>query len=203
MIIAPTLNLFIRDSRGASAAEFAMVLPLLLLFIFGTIDVGLYSWQINQAEKATQTGARWAVATDILPSGLADYSFAVSEGIPQGTVVPQSAFPGVTCDESGCICAGSCGFDTTLNQAAFNALVGRMQDIKADITTSNVVVDYEYSGLGFSGDPNGPDVAPIVTVRLEDMDYQPLTFVLFNGTLDLPDLRYSLTAEDSEGSVAN
>lgn len=194
---------FLRNQSGASAAEFALVLPLLLLFILGTIDIGLYSWSINQAEKATQTGARWAVATDILPSGLADYSFAVSGGIPQGTVVPQSAFPGVSCDENGCTCAGNCGFDTTLNQAAFDTLVGRMQDIKGDITAANVVVDYEYSGLGFSGDPNGPDVAPIVTVRLEDLDYQPITFAIFDGTLDLPNLRYSLTAEDSEGSVAN
>ncbi len=203
MIKRATFSEFARDERGASAAEFALVLPLLLLFILGTIDVGLYAWSFNQSEKATQTGARWAVATDMLPSGLADYSFAVSGGIPQGTVVPASAFPGVSCDESGCTCAGQCGFDTTLNQAAFDALVARMQQIKPDITAANVTVDYEYSGLGFSGDPNGPDVAPIVTVSLEDLDYQPVTFALFGGTLDLPDLRYSLTAEDSEGNVSN
>ncbi|QUL38124.1 TadE/TadG family type IV pilus assembly protein [Erythrobacter sp. JK5] len=203
-----TLKEFGRDIRGSSAAEFVLVLPLLLLFIMGTIDVGLYSWTINRAEKATQTGARWAVATQMLPggtspNGLANYSFAVSGGIPQGTVVPASAFPGVSCTSTGCTCNGSCGFATTMDQPAFDALVGRMQQISANIQPGNVSVDYEYSGLGFSGDPNGPDVAPIVTVELDDMTYQPITFAFFGGTLDLPTIRYSLTAEDSEGSFAN
>ena len=88
------LRRFLRDTRAASAAEFALVLPLMLLFLFGIIDVGRFAWEINQAEKATQTGARWAVVTDMIPSGLASYSFATSGGIEQGTVVQPANFPG-------------------------------------------------------------------------------------------------------------
>lgn len=198
-----TLRRFRKDASGASAAEFALVLPLLLVFILGTIDVGLYSWSFNRAEKATQTGARLAVVTDMLPDGLADHSFAVTDGIPQGTVVPASAFPGVSCTSAGCTCNGSCTFSTNLDTVAFDALVDRMRDIRADIQPTNVVVNYEYSGLGFSGDPNGPDVAPIVTVELRDLTYQPITLALFGATLDLPTLRYSLTSEDGEGLVSN
>ena len=44
-----------------------MVLPLLLLFIFGIIDVGRLMWTWNRAEKATQMGARFAVVTDMVP----------------------------------------------------------------------------------------------------------------------------------------
>ncbi|GMN01858.1 TadE/TadG family type IV pilus assembly protein [Erythrobacter sp. MTPC3] len=203
MIRHSLLRRFGKNQTGASAAEFALVLPLLILFLIGTIDVGLYSWSINQAEKATQVGARHAVATDMLPGGLATYSFAVSGGIPQGTVVPVSAFPGVTCTETGCTCNGSCAFGTAMNDAAFTGIVTRMQRIKSDIEPSNVTVRYDHSGLGFSGDPNGPDVAPIVTVELNDMEYQSITTVMFAATLDLPDLSYSLTAEDSEGTVSN
>nr|WP_298930165.1 TadE/TadG family type IV pilus assembly protein [uncultured Erythrobacter sp.] len=203
MRVLAILNRFWRDQRGVSASEFALVLPLLLIMMIGTIDIGLYTWSLNQAEKATQVGARWAVATDMLPSGLATYSFATQGGIPQGTVVPASAFPGVTCTEAGCTCDGSCSFDTSMDQNAFGSLVGRMQDIKSDIAASDVTVTYGYSGLGFSGDPNGPDVAPIVTVSLDGLDYQPITFVMFDQTLDLPSYSYSLTAEDSEGSVSN
>ena len=203
MSIKSTLLRFGRDTNGVSTAEFAMVVPVMLLLMLGTIDVGLYAWSINQAEKATQTGARWAVATDMVASGLVDYSFAVDGGIPQGTIVPASAFPGLTCDESSCTCAGSCNFPTTINSAAFTNIVTRMQDIKADIRSSDVTIDYEYSGLGFSGDPNGPDVAPIVTVKLEDQTYQPITLAVIGVTLDLPDYRYSLTSEDSEGSFSN
>ena len=108
MICMRLLSRFRRDQSGASAAEFAMVVPVLLLFLVGTLDVGLYSWSINQAEKAVQAGTRHAVATDMVASGLADYSFAVDGGIPQGTVVPISAFPGVTCTNTSCSCNGSC-----------------------------------------------------------------------------------------------
>ena len=57
----------IRDERGASAAEFALVLPLLLLLLFGIIDAGRLAWEFNRAEKATQVGARVAVVTDPIP----------------------------------------------------------------------------------------------------------------------------------------
>lgn len=198
---------FIRDERGGPAAEFALVLPIFIIFFIGIIDVGLYAWTINRAEKATQIGARWAVATDMVPSGLANYKFATDGGIPQGTTVPQSAFPGITCTGDGtnatCTCPASCSYPTTGNGAAFAAIVGRMNDIMNTIEADNVQLDYEWSGLGFSGDPNGPDVAPIVTVTVQDLTFTPLSFQLFGGEVDLPTLSYSLTSEDGQGNFSN
>lgn len=193
----------LRDKRGGPAAEFALVLPLILLFLLGIIDVGRFAWEINRAEKATQTGARWAAVTDMIPAGLAAYSFATSGTVPAGTTVPASAFPGVSCTSAGCTCLGSCGFPTTASSTAFAALVDRMNDIKPDITGANVVVDYRYSGLGFAGDPNGPDVAPIISVRLQGLQFVPITLVLFGGSIDLPDFSYSLTMEDGSGAQSN
>lgn len=200
---------FLRDTRGASAAEFALVLPLALLLLFGLIDVGRYVWAINQAEKATQVGARWAVATDMIPSGLADYSFAIDGGILQGEPVPPDAFPGVTCSAPGgtaeCACApgGTCDFPLDADNAAFTNLVEHMKDIYPRIKAEDVRIDYSWSGLGFSGDPNGPDVAPIVTVQLEGITFAPLFGALFDVNLPMPDVRYSLTLEDGAGSMAN
>ncbi|MBX7541292.1 TadE/TadG family type IV pilus assembly protein [Qipengyuania sphaerica] len=193
---------FLRDVRGATAAEFAMVVPIMIIFLFGIMDAGFYAWTLNQGEKATQMGARWAVATDMVPSDLRTYSFATSGGISQGEVVPQSAFPGVTCTNTGCTCKGTCSFGLNRDAAAFDQIVARMQDYYADIEAENVQIDYDWSGLGFSGDPNGPDVAPIVTVRLIDMQHDPL-FGLLIGSFGLPDFAYSLTAEDSEGTFSN
>ena len=102
-----------------------------------------------------------------------------------------------------CICLGTCNFPTTANNAAFTALIDRMADIKPDIGAANVIVEYRNSGLGFAGDPNGPDVAPIISVRLRDLDFVPLTLMLFSGTIDLPDFSYSLTMEDGAGSWSN
>lgn len=192
----------LRNTAGAMAAEFALILPILILFLLGIMDVGYYAWAINQGEKATQMGARWAVATDMIPSGLATYSFASQGGIPQGTVVPQSAFPGVTCTSTGCTCNGTCNFGTTANSAAFNSIVSRIQDFKSNVTPANVEVEYSWSGLGYAGDPNGPDVAPIITVRLVNLNHRPLYGILI-GSVGLPDFAYSLTAEDGEGTFSN
>ncbi|MBX7533722.1 pilus assembly protein [Qipengyuania sp. 1XM1-15A] len=193
---------FIRDTSGAIAAEFALVLTILVLFLFGIMDVGYYAWELNRGEKATQMGARWAVATDLIPSGLAGYSFATDGGIPQGTVVPQSAFPGVTCTSTGCTCSGTCNFGTTANTASFDAIVARIQDFKSDVASENVEVEYSWSGLGYAGDPNGPDVAPIITVRLVNMEHRPLYGFIF-GSVGLPEFAYSLTSEDGEGTFSH
>lgn len=214
----------IRCTSGASAAEFALVLPVALLFFFGIIDAGRFGWEVNRAEKATQIGARWAVATDIIPggdatTGLKNYSFAISSAIPQGTAVPKSAFPGVTCQTTGatatspvaCACKAACpftvGIDTTA-QNAWDALIDRMQDIYPNIGPQNVRIDYDWSGLGYSGDPNGADVAPLVTVRLRTevanrLQFQPITLFLFNSSLPMPSFSYTITMEDGQGTFAN
>ena len=194
---------FLRDTRAASAAEFAIVLPLLLIVLFGTIDVGRYAWSLAMSEKATQTGARFAVTTDMVVSGLNSYSFATSGGVPQGTPVDAATFPGVSCDNSGCTCLGTCSFPTTADNAAFTRLVTRMADINPDITASNVVVTYAWSGLGFAGDPNGPDVAPLTTVSLRNLQFTPFTAFIWNGAVNLPQFDYTLSMEDGSGTASN
>ena len=82
---------------GASAAEFAMVLPLLLLLIFGIIDGGRFLWAMNRAQKATQSGARFAAVTDMVPAGLASYSFATDGEVPAGAAVPRRVVPSTKC----------------------------------------------------------------------------------------------------------
>ena len=77
-----------------------------------------------------------------------------------------------------------------------------MQTMKPDITAANVRVDYSGSGLGFAGDPNGMEIAPLVTVRLTGMQFVPLTGFMF-ATINMPDFRTTMPAEDSSGTQSN
>ncbi len=99
----------LRDRRGAGAAEFALVLPLLLLLLFGVIDAGRFMWEYNRAEKATQMGARYAVVTDPVIPALASYSFAVSGEELPGDTVDNALFDNAVCDDSACTCESSAG----------------------------------------------------------------------------------------------
>lgn len=192
-----------RCDSGSGAAEFALVLPLLLLFLFGTIDIGRAMWTWNRAEKATQMGVRYAVVANLVPNGLNAYNFAVN-GVTQGEPVPEASFEGATCTSAGCSCkAASCPWLGTADSAAFTSIVARMRLFMPEIQATNVKVDYDYSGLGYSGDPNGPDVAPLVTVQLTGMQFKPITFFAFRTTMTMPDFRAALTLEDGQGTVSN
>lgn len=205
---------FFRDERGGGAAEFALVLPIMLLFLFGIIDVGRFAWSMNQLGKAVQVGARWAVVTDAIPDGLNDssanaYSWASDGGIAQGTVVPSGSFSGIYC--TGTSSTATCswksgapsGFSTSYNAGAFRRLVDRMKQIDPDIDYANVRVDYDYSGLGFAGDPNAPDVVPLTKVTVQNLQFRPLTTFLFRTNITFPNISYSLTMEDGSGSVSS
>jgi Flp pilus assembly protein TadG len=51
-----------RDSRrqeaGASAVEFALVLPVLIMLVFGAIQYGLYFWSMQGGSSAVREAAR-------------------------------------------------------------------------------------------------------------------------------------------------
>jgi hypothetical protein len=202
-----TLRALIRDETGGPAAEFAMVLPLAILFFFGIIDAGRYMWENNRAEKATQMGARFAAVTDFIPSGLGTYNFVGVGGLTQGDPIPAASYGTMTCSKPSsaavaCTCSGTCGWGTAASPAPFQAIVSRMSLISPQIGTQNVVVEYSPSGLGYAGDPNGPDIAPIITVRLTGVQFEPM--MLFNMVaFNMGTFSYSLTMEDGSGTQSN
>ena len=120
------LSRLIRCNGAASSAEFAMVAPLMILMIFGIIDVGRFMWEMNQAEKATQLGARFAVVTTPVSNGIvtADY---IDASLGAGDLIPADRLGALTCTSSGCTCVSTCPeiTDLSVNSAAFNAIVAR------------------------------------------------------------------------------
>ena len=203
-MVKPTA--FYRNDRGASAVEFALVLPLLILCLFGIIDGGRFLWESNQAEKATQAGARFAVVTAPVASGISTQGFVGVSGLTQGDRIPASALPTVTCDSSNCgpdPCTGCpAGIPGTYDATAFANIVARMNALDPKIAAANVLVKYSGSGLGFAGDPNGAEVSPLVTVQLTGLQFTPITSLLFQS-ITMPIASTTLTAEDLSGDQSN
>jgi len=210
------------DFQGATSAEFALVLPLLVIFLLGIIDLGrlLYTW--NEAEKATQMGVRYAVVTGLVAEALKTHSFTV-DGLTPGSSVPTTAFKHGECTIGRCQCVtgslcSSIGNTLGYNDANFKAIVDEMarflpilKNGSGQTDYSKVQIDYDSAdvsgsgsgsgyNLGYVSDPNGLNVAPLVTVKLKNLTFSPFLFKLFGTSITLPDFKTTLTMEDGVGS---
>lgn len=188
------------EDTGASAAEFGLVLPFLLLLLFGIIDAGRYMWDVNRAEKASQMGVRTAVVTQFVSSAIdADYVGQCATPLQAGDPIPANCFTEVTCSRSGTSVTCTSG---TASALAFYSILTRIQSFMPVVQPIILQIIYSPSGLGYAGDPTGPDVAPIVTVRLSGMPFKPAMFLTLSN-IGLPEVRTSLTLEDGAGSQSN
>lgn len=199
------LKHFSNCQRGATAAEFTFVLPIALLFLFGIIDVGRLMWTLNSAEKATQMGARAAVVSSFVPGGLAETNYGATLG--QGATIPTTTFGAASCSKPtttvACTCpTAPCPALEPINGGTFDDIVARMRGVAPAIAPSDVQITYSNSGLGYAGDPNGPDVAPLITVSAVGIDFTPILFQFFDISFSLPTVSASLTMEDGDGPVS-
>lgn len=212
------LGKLLRCDRGASAAEFGLVLPLFLLMLLGVIDAGRFAWEYNKAEKATQVGARAAIVTDVLSSGLRDMDYAGEtvggETLASGDRIPAAALGTIVCTNTACTCeTAPCPSNLgTFNSATFNnVLLERMKAIQPTIEAADVEVRYSGSGFGFaeaSGGGGGGgateqmEISPLVTVTLKNVGFNPI--MLFGvASFNLPQISTTLTAEDASGAYSN
>ena len=163
----------VRDSRGTTSVEFALVVTVFFLFFFGIIDFSKAFWEMNSAAKAVQVGVRFAVVND--PVTDAVIFDGVAAGVANGDPVPIATFNGgnpVICTRTGASAVCDAG---NADDAAFMAIVTRMQQIHSDIQPENVVITYEHIGLGFSGSPFGSSIDPMVTVRVTGLTLNMIT----------------------------
>ena len=201
MIARDHLRRFVSDERG-SAGEFALMLPIIILFLIGIIDAGRYAYGFSRGEKATQMGARTAVVTYPLVKELATYSF-VGSTLSQGDRIPESALGRITCTSSACSCTTSPCLSGTLSHDpdAYKVVANRIKLIWPEVQDADIRVEYSGSGLGYAGNPSGMDIAPFVTVRLVNRRFT--SFILLGGSVGFPNFRYTLTMEDGAGTQSN
>ncbi len=96
-----------RDEDGGPLVEVAILLPILILFLFGGVDFmnALYQW--NAAAKAVEIGARIAAVSDPVASGLSSIADnALSSGVASGSPMPDFT---IACDGGAAACSCTSG----------------------------------------------------------------------------------------------
>ena len=190
-----------RGRRGTSSVEFAAVVLLFLVLVLGIADFARALWQWNLAARATQIGVRTAAVHD--PAALnvrrldGTLAAAVGEAVPAAALDPNPT----VCTRDGCG-AGLAALDPALlDAAAFARIVERMRATHRRIDAAKVIVEYRHVGLGLAGNPEGPDIDPLITVRLRDLSFEFLA-IGFLGlpAIALPDFRATLSAEDGRSA---
>src|SRR5262245_43853576 len=84
------LKAFSTDRTGAALAQFALVLPVFLLLIFGAIEGGMLMWQFQQGEIAAKRAVRIAVTRQLMATGsMGDCGPSVPATTPAGTLCAQ------------------------------------------------------------------------------------------------------------------
>ncbi len=147
--------------RGATAMEFAMILPLLLLLTLGAFEGGMILFDYHKVSEATRRGLRAALVQDPI----------IDLGELSNTPVPCSGSGGVSCNGV-----------TVDNAASFDAIVDAMRQVAENLTADNVVVTYTDSGLDISG--TGETITPLITVEVTGLTYR---FVALHFLPGIPD----------------
>jgi hypothetical protein len=201
------------DESGASFLEFTVGMMTFFVILFGIIEFTYIFYQWNAATKAVQFGARLAAVSNPVDSSLVTLT-----GL-EGGALPGAAMPTFdrTCSGSTASCSGGTydannmraivygrdaggairtGCRTTADPAVTTFLQHGMCDYFNGIAPQNVVIRYQYTGLGYAGRPGGP--VPTITVSLTGISYN---FVFLNSLMGfvnapVPALATTVTGED-------
>jgi TadE-like protein len=212
-----------RDEDGGPLVEVAIILPILILFLFGGVDFmnALYQW--NAAAKAVQIGARIAAVSDPIASGLSSIANnALSSGVASGSPMPDFT---VECDGGASVCSctsGACEGMGAYSADAMELIVyGRagngsctppasqyfagMCNLHAAIAPQYVTVVYKQTGLGYAGRSLGP--VPTITVSLNAASSKtklPFRFFFLPfAAIAMPQVTTTITGEALSASAAD
>ena len=194
-----TLKRFASDTSGTTLTELAIVIPLLLLIVMGTIEFGRLGYNTTMVQQATEYGARTAAVRPPICDGVPD---TIAGGSSSTSTTPPKAGSLCKSGGSGTICAtvapvacplSAPGTSTTARTTAqeradaaqeiWNAispLLPNRTTADNSITAANVWVRYEQDPrIGFLSGPYTPvvtvEVVQVEDGRLERLDYSFIT----------------------------
>lgn len=134
----------IQEQIGSIAVEFALVSPLLLLILFGTIEFGIMMYDQAIITNAAREGARWGAVQSVSLS----HPIACSD---PGVSTIQGGSP-ATCSGAGsgnaCLVASNYGTNALITFGTPTSSNPSVAVSCGSGGTINVTVTYAYQGLG-------------------------------------------------------
>lgn len=197
-----SLRRFAREETGTTLVEFAVVMPIFLLILFGLIDFGRLGFEYVMANKAVQMAARIAVTRPAACGGVPEIN-------TRGPVVAGSVPPyfGTNCRAGANVCAdpGTVSCNGSANNPTVAEIWGAVSSLMPSGSgPANLKFTYAFNpDLGFLGGP----YTPMVTVEIRALNFNfvtPLDGLAKLGgatgtlpsALTFPALSVSLPAED-------
>jgi Flp pilus assembly protein TadG len=144
----------LHDERGQALAEFALVLPLILLFIAGVVEMGR-AWNIKQVvTDAAREGARYTVVQDANIPDLAAVQTKVEERLALGGVTESTIT--FSSDDPDCAVVANCFHQ--------NAGIGKEMTVSVSTPFQMNLIG---TLLGWAGGPTTITITTNATMRNE------------------------------------
>lgn len=182
MLAADGSYRFGKDESGAALIEFTLVASLFFLVVFGVVEFGYYFWQMGAVSKAAEEALRYAIVSNPVT---ADWA----------TLQPNSGKT-ITCQMANSGAPATCSpYVAAADTNAMNCIVAKVQAFAPFVEARNVVIIYRANEIGLPG-----AIAPTIQLRLQNLRF-PTIFLGFLGDRLLPQLNYTMTAEDMSTSA--
>ncbi|MBU3628874.1 TadE/TadG family type IV pilus assembly protein [Polynucleobacter sp. AP-Reno-20A-A9] len=137
---------FKRRDSGVAAVEFALILPLLMMIVFGIINYGILLYDQAVITNAAREGARWgaintsaAISCSGTASGTAD-PCQIANGYTQANLI---TFGGATTSTSSATGAGTSGTTVTVTVSYTFTQIGWIVGSSTNALTASAVMYHE------------------------------------------------------------
>ena len=140
------------DTSGVAAIEFGIIVPILVLMVVATADIGMGFYRKMQVEDAAQAGAAWAIKNGFDAN-------AISNAVTSATSTPAISVSPTPVQFCGCASGSSISTVTCGTTCSGGALAGTYTTVSAQMTY-NTILPY-----GFF--PSTYNLSSQSTVRLQ------------------------------------
>jgi len=202
-MISRGANNFWKDKKGSTLIEFSLIMTLLFVVTFGILEGAYIAYQLNNAQKATQLGARYASTRESVVDLTVFEDCGADHTAKAGTACKD--IPNQTDSGGNPLHPDYDGFDTVTCatptasdcvEDAWNAVLAEMQTVYPEIEAANLEISFSYTGLGYVGRRKP---VPAITVSLINMKYDYIVvgqILNLGNVINFPTTYTTVIAED-------